>query len=109
MNWFVLILTLLFTNFFNFNESKIPQKRVSQCRKRYRHQNQQGKFKRVYGVSLSSITGFEKPGIPPRIINFNLPRESVINMNIDLPSLWDTQQFKNINNTIARNANTINK
>ena len=27
----------------------------------------------LYGVSLSSITGFEKPIIPPKIINFDMP------------------------------------
>lgn len=49
----------------------------------------------LFGVSLSSITGFEKPMIPPKIINFDMP----INYNqpptdynvlaLDLPSKTD--------------------
>lgn len=45
------------------------------------------RHKHLYGVSLSSITGFEKPMIPPHITNFDLlPTNTSGLMNLDLPS-----------------------
>lgn len=49
------------------------------------------RHKHLYGVSLSSITGFEKPMIPPHIINYDLPTNTSGLMNLDLPSKFSSK------------------
>lgn len=65
-----------------------------QSRRSHRKSNKRG-GNQLYGVSLSSITGFEKPMIPPNIINFDMPINydhppvNHSSFTLDLPSKVD--------------------
>ncbi len=52
-----------------------------------KHSKSHKSHKNIYGVSLSSITGFEKPMVPPRIINYDLPVNHLeYEFGLELPS-----------------------
>jgi transcription initiation factor TFIIIB Brf1 subunit/transcription initiation factor TFIIB len=85
-------------------QKKVIPSNLHQMHKEENHRNKQKRerksvknhrlHKRVeqtYGVSLSSITGFEKPMLPPTILDFNLPinydQAPEINiLQLDLPT-----------------------
>lgn len=92
----------------------------------HHHKNANAK---LYGVSLSSITGFEKPMLPPKIINYDLPVNyneppsmADLDLIMDLPSKIDLfatnatgsiihfnpNSNKNNNNNINDNSSSSN-
>lgn len=63
--------------------------------------------KHLYGVSLSSITGYEKPMIPPHIIHYDLPinihqrpqGQAPELLNLDLPRRFNATEEMVLNET----------
>ena len=74
------MITLLFQSFIifivviaTFSDATKPSK-PPRSRRHHKKLHKHGlNHLQLYGVSLSSITGFEKPMIPPNIVNFDIP------------------------------------
>ena len=62
---------LLFLLFELVDVKNLPLERHSIHRRKSARSSK--RHKKHYGVSLASVTGFEKPMIPPHIINYELP------------------------------------
>ena len=101
MSYLVLVLVLLF----EFISMRILPSEARSLHHRKSTRLSKRRHKQLYGVSLSSITGFEKPMVPPHIINNDLPINNISHkptnvsgtMNLDLPSritlLNETDQY----------------
>lgn len=98
-NMIMLVISLLFISLFALIESvqQPPHHRKGHASPhQLRPSHKKDARSKRYGVSLSSITGFEKPMIPPRIINYDLPVNydnppsmADFNLMLDLPSRID--------------------
>jgi hypothetical protein len=102
------LLTILIVVLFEFLAFSYSMKPVHhRSRRHHKKPHRRVGNQQLYGVSLSSITGFEKPMIPPHIINFDLPidyeRPPVKNdiFALDLPSKVDFFANNPKNTTVA--------
>lgn len=70
---FTILSLLLLTFFALLSDALRPSSRHRTRPSGHHRKPHHKRGNQLYGVSLSSITGFEKPMIPPRIINFDIP------------------------------------
>lgn len=96
MNSVLTSLILILFAFFVFSDALKPAGQHRRSHKKvHKHGGHQKRQQQLYGVSLSSITGFEKPMIPPNIINFDIPinyERPPVNQDLftlDLPTKLD--------------------
>lgn len=105
MNSLFTTLILILFAFFTFSDALKPaaQHRSRRSNKKSHKHGGHHKQQQLYGVSLSSITGFEKPMIPPNIINFDIPinyERPPVNQDLftlDLPTKLDFLANNNTN------------
>lgn len=100
MNVFVFIFSICFLIILFFSDHVQSSNRLNgrtRCTNSHKHRKITKQHRQLYGVSLSSITGFEKPMFPPKVINNDLywdvskQQRDAIKKEIDLISRRKTK------------------